>query len=266
MLCKDSALFLLIFGGKMARAKRGNELEILHKINNMNDEEFEQYRTENKEHDDRIAQRTVRNIISAVIKRIIDILAGLVGTILLIPITILVWLIKTINREDGPLFYDQLRIGQDGEIFKMYKFRTMVIGADEILDAYLRENPSEAEEYAKNKKLINDPRITKTGRIIRRVSIDEWPQFVAILFGKMSLVGPRPYMPKEKDDMGEYYEYIIKVKPGLTGPWQIAGRNNLTFEERLKLDEEYASRCGNRRDIVILFKTFKKVFSKEGAI
>ena len=82
----------------------------------------------------------------------------------------------------------------------------------------------------------------------------------------MSLVGPRPYMPSEKEDMGEYYQYIIKVKPGLTGTWQIAGRSNLTFQDRLKLDEEYASRCGNRRDIVILLKTFKKVFRKEGAI
>ena len=250
----------------MAKNRRGTELEILHKINNMNDEELKKYRKENKKHDDRIAQRTIRNIISKTLKRIIDILAGLVGTILLIPITIIVWIISKINKEKGSLFYSQERIGQDGKIFKMYKFRTMVEGADELLDAYLRENPAEAEEYALNKKLTNDPRITKTGNIIRKASIDEWPQFIAILFNQMSLVGPRPYLPKEKEDMGEYYKYIIKVKPGLTGPWQIAGRNNLTFEDRLKLDEEYASRCGNKRDIVILFKTFKKVFSKEGAI
>lgn len=250
----------------MAKNRRGTELEILHKINNMNDEELKKYRKENKKHDDKIAQRTIRNIISKTLKRIIDILAGLVGTILLIPITIIVWIISKINKEKGSLFYSQERIGQDGRIFKMYKFRTMVEGADELLDAYLRENPTEAEEYALNKKLTNDPRITKTGNIIRKASIDEWPQFIAILFNQMSLVGPRPYLPKEKEDMGEYYKYIIKVKPGLTGPWQIAGRNNLTFEDRLKLDEEYASRCGNKRDIVILFKTFKKVFSKEGAI
>ena len=250
----------------MAKNRRGTELEILHKINNMNDEELKKYRKENKKHDDKIAQRTIRNIISKTLKRIIDILAGLVGTILLIPITIIVWIISKINKEKGSLFYSQERIGQDGKIFKMYKFRTMVEGADELLDAYLRENPAEAEEYALNKKLTNDPRITKTGNIIRKASIDEWPQFIAILFNQMSLVGPRPYLPKEKEDMGEYYKYIIKVKPGLTGPWQIARRNNLTFEDRLKLDEEYASRCGNKRDIVILFKTFKKVFSKEGAI
>ena len=112
----------------------------------------------------------------------------------------------------------------------------------------------------------DDPRITKTGKFLRKTSLDEWPQFVSILFGQMSLVGPRPYMPREKEDMGEYYDYIVKVKPGLTGPWQIAGRNNLTFEDRLKLDEEYASRCGNRRDIKIILKTFRKVCGKDGAI
>ena len=250
----------------MTRTKRGNELEVLQTINNMTQRELEQYRNENKIHEDTISQRIVRNLRSVIIKRTIDILAGLIGTMLLIPITILVWLIKTINRDKGPLFYSQARIGKDGKEFKMVKFRTMVVGADEILKTYLKEHPKEAEEYSKNKKFANDPRITKTGEIIRKYSIDEWPQFLSILIGQMSLVGPRPYLPREKEDMGEYYKYIIKVKPGLTGPWQIAGRNNLTFEDRLKLDEEYASRCGNKRDIVILLKTFKKVLTKDGAI
>lgn len=250
----------------MARNRRGNELEILKKINNMDDDELKKYRIENKTHDDKIAQRTIRNIISKTLKRIIDLIAGLIGTIFLIPITLIIWILSKVNKENGPLFYSQERIGKDGKIFKMYKFRTMIENADELLDSYLRDNPEEAKEYAINKKLSNDPRITKTGKILRKLSLDEWPQFIAILFNKMSLVGPRPYLPKEKEDMKEYYKYIIKVKPGLTGPWQIAGRNNLTFEERLKLDEEYVSRCGNKRDLIILFKTFKKVFNKEGAI
>ena len=148
----------------------------------------------------------------------------------------------------------------------MHKFRSMVVGADKILEEYLKNNPEEAKEYEINRKLKNDPRITKTGDFLRKTSLDEWPQFIDVLFGKMSLVGPRPYLPNEKDAMGEYYKYIVKVKPGLTGPWQIAGRSNLTFEDRLKLDEEYVSRCGNRRDIKILLKTVKKVFKKEGAI
>lgn len=243
-----------------------NEFEVLQKINMMNEDELKQYRLRNKEHNEKIKRRTVRNFISETIKRCIDILAGLIGTIILIPLTILVWIMNKINKEEGPIFYDQLRIGKNGKIFKLYKFRSMVIGADGILQEYLEKHPKEAKEYDKNKKLKNDPRITKTGKILRKTSLDEWPQFLSILTSDMSLVGPRPYLPREKEDMGEYYDYIIKVKPGLTGPWQVAGRSNLTFEDRLKLDEEYASRCGNKRDIGILFKTIKKVMKKEGAI
>ena len=243
-----------------------NEFEVLQKINMMNEDELKQYRLRNKEHNEKIQRRTVRNFISETIKRCIDILAGLIGTIILIPLTILVWIMNKINKEEGPIFYDQLRIGKNGKIFKLYKFRSMVVGADCILQEYLEKHPKEAEEYAKNKKLKNDPRITKTGKILRKTSLDEWPQFVSILTSNMSLVGPRPYLPKEREDMGEYYKYIIKVKPGLTGPWQVAGRSNLTFEDRLKLDEEYASRCGNKRDISIILKTIERVLKKEGAI
>ena len=243
-----------------------DETEILQLINKMDESEKEQFRKINEEHNKKIAQRTVRNFISRVLKRTIDLMAGIVGTIILIPLTVFVWIMRKINKEEGPLFYDQLRIGEKGKIFKIYKFRSMVIGADKKLEEYLATHPEEAEEYRINKKLENDPRVTKVGKLLRKASLDEWPQFLNILFGQMSLIGPRPYLPKEREDMGEYYEYIIKVKPGLTGPWQIAGRSNLTFEDRLKLDEEYASRCGNRRDLKILLKTFKKVFKREGAI
>lgn len=257
--------------GLADRSKNGklnykNEIDVLNEINEMDEIKLKEYRERNKVHNDKIAKRTVRNFISSTIKRIIDIFAGLVGTIFLIPLTIIVAIMNKVNHEEGPIFYDQLRIGKDGKIFKLYKFRSMVMGADKALKDYLKTHPEEAKEYRINKKLKNDPRITKTGRFLRKTSLDEWPQFVAVLLNKMSLVGPRPYLPEEKEDMKEFYEHIIKVKPGLTGPWQVAGRNNLTFEDRLKLDEEYVSRCGNRRDFVIVFKTFKKVFSKEGAI
>ena len=243
-----------------------NETEILRLINNMDEGEKKQFRKINEKHNEKYGKRTIRNCISKLIKRTMDLLAGIVGTIILIPLTIFVWIMKKINKEEGPIFYEQLRIGKGGKIFRIYKFRSMVIGADEILEQYLKSHPKEAEEYRINKKLENDPRVTKVGKLLRKASLDEWPQFLNILFGQMSLIGPRPYLPKEKDDMGEYYKYIIKVKPGLTGPWQIAGRSNLTFEDRLKLDEEYASRCGNKRDVKILLKTFKKVFSREGAV
>ena len=243
-----------------------NELDILEKINNMDETELKNFRSKNKEHNERIAQRTVRNLISEFVKRTIDIIAGIIGVIILIPLTLLVWIMNIVHKENGPIFYDQLRIGKNGKIFKMHKFRSMVVGADKILEEYLKNNPDEAEEYRINRKLKNDPRITKTGKFLRKTSLDEWPQFIEVLFGKMSLVGPRPYLPEEKEAMGEYYKYIVKLKPGLTGPWQIAGRSNLTFEDRLKLDEEYVSRCGNKRDIRILLKTFRKVIKKDGAV
>ena len=175
------------------------------------------------------------NIAFRVVKRIIDIVAGLVGVILLIPITVLVWIVRIIKKENtGPLFYEQLRIGKNGKQFRMYKFRSMCMNADEKLKTYLAENEEARKEYKKYKKLKNDPRITKVGCFLRETSLDEFPQFINVLFGSMSLVGPRPYLPREKEDMGEYYSTIVKVKPGLTGPWQVAGRSNLKFEDRMK--------------------------------
>lgn len=142
----------------------------------------------------------------------------------------------------------------------------MVVGAEDILKKHIEEETDIGKEYLEHKKIKNDPRITKVGRFLRATSLDEFPQFINVIKGQMSLVGPRPYLPREKEDMGEYYEYIVKMKPGVTGPWQVAGRNNLEFEDRLELDREYYDRLGNRRDIRIIFKTIMKVVRKEGAI
>ncbi len=248
------------------RKIRVNELDVLNRMNDMNTMEFRAFRRENKQHDDMIARRVVRNPISRFIKRCIDILAGLVGVILLVPILLIVCILRLIYKEDGPIFYKQQRLGKNGSIFYIHKFRSMIVDADKVLDEYLANNPEAAKEYKINHKLENDPRITKSGKFLRKASLDEWPQFIEILTGKMSLVGPRPYLVSEKEQMGDHFQYIMKVKPGLTGPWQIAGRSGLKFEDRLKLDEEYASRCGNRRDLIILLKTFKTVFSRKGAI
>ena len=205
-------------------------------------------------------------IIYHIIKRICDIIAGIIGVIILIPLTIIVYILKITSNDNGPLFYDQLRVGKNGKVFKIYKFRSMVIGADEKLKKYLEENEEEAEYYKKYKKLKKDPRVTKAGKILRITSLDEWPQFFNILTGQMSLVGPRPYLPREKEDIGEIaYKEIIKVKPGLTGPWQIAGRSNLEFKDRVMLDLEYIPRASLLTDIKITLKTVKKVIKKEGA-
>ena len=208
-----------------------------------------------------------QNLVYRIIKRSIDIIAGIVGCILLIPITILVWLVRLIKKENtGPLFYEQLRIGKNGKQFRMYKYRSMCMNADETLKKYLEENDDARKEYKKYKKLKNDPRITKVGCFLRRTSLDEFPQFINVLIGNMSLVGPRPYLPREKEDMGEYYFAITKVKPGITGPWQVRGRSKLEFEDRMKLDIEYVNNMSIKKDIKMVWKTITKVIKKDGAI
>ena len=204
--------------------------------------------------------------IYAAIKRIIDVIGAIVGIILIVPITIGIAIAKVILKDKGPIIYTHNRIGKDGKLFKMYKFRSMVVGADEILEKYLDENEDAREEYKINKKLKDDPRITKIGEFIRKTSIDEFPQFINVLKGEMTLVGPRPYLPREREDIGDYYPYIVAVKPGITGLWQISGRNEVTFNERLELDKEYYEKRNIKVDLKILIKTALKVLEKEGAI
>ena len=204
-------------------------------------------------------------LVNITLKRIIDIIGALVGIIILIPMTVVLYIVNFIVGDRGPIFYSQNRIGKDGKIFKMYKFRSMVMGADEKLEKYLEENEEARKEYKINKKLKNDPRITKIGMFIRKTSIDEFPQFVNVLKGEMSLVGPRPYLPREVDDMGDAYHYITAVKPGITGLWQIRGRNDVTFKDRLDLDMEYFEKKSLVFEIKILFWTVSSVVCKKGA-
>ena len=208
----------------------------------------------------------VPKLLYKAIKRIIDIIGAIIGSILILPLMICIAIANIIINDSGPIFYTQSRIGKDGKKFKMYKFRSMVVGADEILEEYLKNNSQAKAEYEINKKLKNDPRITKVGNFIRKTSIDEFPQFINVLKGEMSLVGPRPYLPKEEKDIGTYLEYITPVKPGITGFWQISGRNELTFKERLELDKQYFEKRSISMDLKIMFKTILKVFNKEGAL
>ena len=200
------------------------------------------------------------------IKRIIDIIGGLVGIVLLIPITIVLYLISIFSKENkGPIFYEQLRVGKNGKEFRIYKFRSMVMHADEKLWEYLNSNPEAKEEYKKYKKLREDPRITKTGKFLRKTSLDEFPQFINVIKGDMSLVGPRPYLYREKEDMGERYNEIIKVKPGVTGYWQVNGRSDVDFEERTRMDIEYIKNRNLWLDFKILIKTFLAVLFGKNA-
>ncbi len=197
------------------------------------------------------------------IKRLFDIIISIIGLIILSPLFIIIGLL--IRLEDGraPIL-KQDRIGRDGKIFKLYKFRSMVYKADDILKEMLKD-PRIKEEYKKNMKLHNDPRITKIGKFIRKTSIDELPQLFNVLKGDMSLIGNRPYLPREKDDMGNYYKDIIMSKPGITGYWQVSGRSKLSFKERCKLESFYSKNMGFKMDIKIFFKTFYVVFKKMGA-
>lgn len=200
------------------------------------------------------------------LKRIVDIVGSVFGIIALIPLTILIYIANLLSGDKGPLFYTQKRIGKDGKPFNMYKYRSMVINAEEKLEKYLQQNEDARIEYNKYKKLKNDPRITKIGRFIRKTSLDEFPQFINVLKGEMSLVGPRPYLPKEKEDMRGYYKYIVKCKPGLTGFWQTNGRSEVTFDERLGMDLEYFNNHCLKVDLNLLKKTLEKLVKKEGAI
>ena len=209
----------------------------------------------------------VRKVLYKVVKRLIDILGGLVGCVLLVPITVAVYIArKVLKEDDGPMFYEQLRIGKNGKEFRFYKFRSMVMNADEKLEKYLEENEDARLEYKKYKKLKNDPRITKVGKFIRDTSIDEFPQFINVLKGDMSLVGPRPYLYREKEDMGEYYNTVIKCKPGITGYWQVNGRSSTDFVERLILDEYYYNNRNIAIDIKIIIKTFLQVIIRKDSM
>ena len=200
------------------------------------------------------------------LKRSIDIIASIFGVILLLPLTIGIYIANLICKDKGPVFYTQNRIGQNGKIFKMYKYRSMVVGADDILEKYLEENEEARKEYKEYKKLKDDPRVTKVGKFIRKTSIDEFPQFINVLKGDMSLVGPRPYLEKEKEDMNGYYKYIVTCKPGLTGLWQISGRSDVNFANRIDMDMTYYNSHSLKSDIKILFKTAQKLVKREGAI
>lgn len=201
-----------------------------------------------------------------ILKRIIDIIGSIFGIIALIPLTIGIYIANLICKDNGPVFYTQERIGKNGKLFKMYKYRSMVVGADEKLEKYLEENEEARKEYKEYKKLKDDPRVTKVGKFIRKTSLDEFPQFINVLKGEMSLVGPRPYLEREKEDMNGYYQYIVTCKPGVTGLWQISGRSEVNFNDRIDMDMAYYYNHNLKSDLKILFKTVEKLVKKEGAI
>lgn len=200
------------------------------------------------------------------LRKVVDVVVGLLGCILLLPMALFVKLGYLRNGDKAPIIFRQERFGKDGKLIRIYKFRTMVPNAEQLLEEMMARDPKIREAYLTNKKLDPDPRVTPFGNLLRKTSLDELPQMLNILKGEMSLIGPRPYLPREKEDMGSRYDTIVKFKPGLTGIWQATGRSNIGFAERCKLDEFYYYNWSIWLDIIILVKTAKAVFLKDGAI
>lgn len=199
-----------------------------------------------------------------VVKRLFDIVATVLGGLLILPILLLV-VIKIKKDSPGRVIYDGERIGQNGKLFKCYKFRSMYVNGDEILEKYLKENPDKRKEWEVYHKLDDDPRVTNFGKFMRKTSIDELPQLINVLKGEMSLVGPRPYLPREADEMGEAVNTIILAKPGITGYWQVNGRSDVDFASRLKMDCWYIHNWNFFMDLVLLVKTVAIVLNRKGA-
>ncbi len=192
------------------------------------------------------------------IKRVFDIVVSLVGLIFLVPITIIVKIAYLCTGDTYSIFYAQPRIGKDGKVFKMVKFRSMIPNAEQELEELMKKDKKIEKEYKENKKLINDPRMTKVGKWIRRWSIDEMPQFINVLYGSMSVIGNRPYLLSEKKEIKrKYYDEIIKVKPGITGLWQISGHNDVSFKSRLELEATYADLACLSLDAHIFWRTIR---------
>ncbi|HUH99249.1 MAG TPA: undecaprenyl-phosphate galactose phosphotransferase WbaP [Anaerolineales bacterium] len=199
-----------------------------------------------------------------VLKRILDVIGSFLGLLFLSPFLGLTILLLKLDSHGGA-FYRQERLGRNGKIFSPLKFRTMYADSDQRLAEMLAHNPSMKQEWDSYQKLRNDPRVTGVGRFLRKFSLDEIPQLWNVLIGEMSLVGPRPMMPTQRELYGVHFKEYVQVAPGMTGLWQVSGRNDTTFARRAELDSEYIQRWSVWWDIYILVKTIKIVFWQQGA-
>jgi len=219
-------------------------------------------------HSRMLALRITNNLlnpVSRLVKRSFDLCLLLLSLPIAVPVCLIVAVLIRMESP-GPAFLKQERIGFKGRRFRFFKFRTMFENNESILQAYLEDHPEAREEWDRYKKLRgHDPRVTRIGRVLRATSMDELPQLWNVLIGNMSFVGPRPYLPRERADMADHYPLIIQAKPGLTGLWQISGRNELTFQDRLRLDRWYVTNWTLWLDVEILIKTLGVVLKRDGA-
>lgn len=204
------------------------------------------------------------SILFAFIKRTLDIIGSLILLILTSPLYLIIGFFYLFGESKGPLLFKQLRIGKNGKKFYIYKIRTMVVNAEEKL----KSDKQLYQKYLKNNYKLEpheDPRITKLGRFLRKTSLDEIPQFINVLKGEMSLVGPRPVVEEELKEYGSRIHHFLSVKPGITGYWQVSGRSNVGYPERVNLELYYVYNQTLYLDLIILFKTVKSVIVKKGA-
>ncbi|MGH3089139.1 MAG: undecaprenyl-phosphate galactose phosphotransferase WbaP [Rubrobacteraceae bacterium] len=197
-------------------------------------------------------------------KRVVDCVSTVIGGALILPL-LLVLAVLVYAESRGPIFYRDKRMGRDGSLFSCVKFRTMVPGAEEKLRAMLEEDDNLRGEYMRFHKLRDDPRVTRVGHFLRKTSLDELPQLWNVLRGEMSLVGPRPYLPRESEEIGVTQREILRVPPGITGPWQVSGRNRTSFSERVDMDAYYVRDWSIWLDVVLLTRTLHIVWRGGGA-
>ena len=218
--------------------------------------------------DELLVMRMANNLLSPAnrfFKRMFDLLVSVVGIVLVMPFFLLIALLIKLDSR-GTVLFVQERFGKEGKRFNLLKFRTMYEDTDEKLNEFLRRNPQLQAEWDRYKKLKSfDPRVTRIGKFLRRFSLDEAPQIFNVLKGDMSIVGPRPYLIREKEEIEKSAAIIFRVNSGLTGLWQIRGRSELSFETRLKLDEFYVRNWSLSLDIIIILKTFGVVIRGKGA-
>jgi Undecaprenyl-phosphate galactose phosphotransferase WbaP len=198
------------------------------------------------------------------VKRVMDVVATLLGGALILPLILLLILLVWMESR-RPVFYKDQRMGRNGRLFSCIKFRTMVPNAEELLQRMLKEDEEMRNEYIKYHKLRDDPRVTRIGRFLRKTSLDELPQIWNVLRGEMSLVGPRPYLPRESEDIGTRQSEILRVTPGITGPWQVAGRNDRSFSERVQMDADYVHDWSVWLDLLLLTRTVHSLLFSRNA-
>jgi lipopolysaccharide/colanic/teichoic acid biosynthesis glycosyltransferase len=196
-------------------------------------------------------------------RRVVETVLAVTGILVASPV-LLVLAVLIVVSTPGPIWYAQVRVGRGGQLFRCYKLRTMVPNAADIRDALLRDDPEAPVEYERHCKLKDDPRITPIGKILRKTSLDELPQLVNVIKGDMALVGPRPVVPHELTRYGDAADLLLSVRPGLTGLWQVSGRNDLSYDERVDLDLEYVRRRSLRLDAGIILRTIQQMVVPHG--